>query len=727
MEHIETTFTDYVTGSECLNYIDRDIGILSRVDWQGTPTGHFLPYNNNCYTMSLYATRGFSSESVGVSAVYFDYSADITKIANNKNHRLIGLILDEWGDGSFRVAILGNDNFGNANKQYTNYRFIFHVTANPCHRVEGTDLFKGDAQAIPVYSNQAQDNVPTYYIEEFNANSDSSHVVDLENIFDYTPTLRNMSNGRRGALYGTGSYGTNRPFIKGGAINYTVTPDKNNTLIIGNTFKDTNDNNREFIAIDYLRQSPYNMLGGNLYDFALSLTGVAVGAVNSFPYIQGGYSTEIDPPYEPDIIQSYDETTLQTIPVNLILTRNESQALSYLQNGALPSDAFMFPLDWSNIPQNMPSDPTDDEGGDDPTNNEDLPTGIEGDPTVDADPEITPSVANNNNVYWLQAGQLQAFITWFWTQAGEIIELDDLWNRIIGLYNDLSSAVLMIRYFPVNVAYIGGTEDVNDIIVGMVTCNQQGVKKLLKRKPTKVTLGNYTIPTKYNSFADFSPYTELMLYLPFHGWLSLDVDIFMGKALRVKGIYDYMSGTLQYLIYVVDNGERLVNSCIVKMAVDIPITLQSKTDRDSAIFNNVTSAMGNLLSAGMSIKTHSPIGLVMSTQNLGVNGSSSAPIKTFGTQGETGAYFAPNRLCVYLKRPSYNRPNLYKSRVGYPCNKGCYLGVGKDPTVDVAKGFTTVYNPTITFAGNTYSGKKLKPLQTEIEEIYSALEKGVII
>jgi hypothetical protein len=327
----------------------------------------------------------------------------------------------------------------------------------------------------------------------------------------------------------------------------------------------------------------------------------------------------------------------------------------------------------------------------------------------------------------LQAGQLQAFITWFWTQAGEVIELDDLWNRIIGLYNDLSSAVLMIRYFPVNVSYIGGTEDVNDIIVGMVTCSQQGVKKLLKRKPTKVTLGNYNIPTKYNSFADFSPYTELMLYMPFHGWLSLDVDLFMGKTLRVKGIYDYMSGTLQYLIYVVDNGERLVNSCIVKMAVDIPITLQSKTDRDSAIFNNVTSAMGNLLSAGVSVATANPIGLIMSTVNATSTGAQSAPIKTYGTQGETGSYFAPNRLCVYLKRPSYNRPNLYKSRVGYPCNKGCYLGVGKDPTVDVAKGFTTVYNPTINFAGNTYSGKKIKPLQSEIEEIYSALEKGVII
>lgn len=530
----------------------------------------------------------------------------------------------------------------------------------------------------------------------------------------------------RGALYGTGSHGANR-FIDGANIDLTVTDDKTDTLIIGNNFIVSGDD-AGFIAFDFLRKSPYNLLSGDMYAYAEDINGTLVSLVNRFPYSEAEVRQWIDPIGDGETSQTYASTTGQTIPVNLILTRSEAQALAYLQNGTLPSDAFMFPLDWENIPQRTPENTTPDEGGDDPNNNESNPSGIEGNPTVDADPETTSSKLQTNNVYWLQVGQLQAFITWFWTQAGEIIELGDLWDRVRGLYDDLGSAVINVRFFPVNKSYIGGTTSVNSIILGMVEYSMV-CEALNKANPIKITLGTQAVPAKYNSFADYSPYTELQLYLPFHGWQALDVDIFMGNSVRVKAIYDYMSGTCQYLIYVVSNGiEYLVNTCIVKLAVDIPITLQSKNDRDSSIFSNVANAMGNLIGAGASIATMNPIGLVMSTGALGTSGASSAPMKMLGTQGENGAFFAPNKCALYLKRPSYNRPNLYKSRVGFPCNKGVHLGVNKSGDgVEIAKGFTTVYNPTITFKGNAVGNKKMLPYESEVQEIYDYLEKGVIL
>lgn len=730
--HITQTFNDFVTGDTCLQYITKDMGLLSRCDWQGD--GIVLPFQQNIYDEALWAARGFSSQDTGASSVSYSFYSDITKISQDKTKRIIGLILDEWGDGSFKIAILGDDNL--TNMRYSNIRYTEYASADPCERVGETQIFKGNCQSVAVYDpGSSSDNVPGVTLEEFT--NEEIAIVPLENIFDFVPTLGEMTN-LRGALYGTGSHGNGAPFRTGAAVNLHVTNNKNNTLIIGNKYN-INGVDRQFIATEYLRESPYNMRAGNFYDFMENLTVLIAGKVNTFSYMEGvtSYNEWIDPlSDDSELSQAYETTTLQTIPVNLILTRNESFALNYLNTGTLPPDAFLFPMDWENIPKNMPSGEDEDtpEGGDDPDNGENNPSGIEGDPTVDGDPTTTTSKLNNNNVYWLQAGQLADFITWFWNDAGAIIDAGSLWNKITGLYNDLGQAIVMVRYFPVDPAYLGGTEDVNSIVVGMIEKPNTQVKKLVRGNPSKVTLGTQAISPKYNSFADYSPYTELQLYLPFHGWQALDVDIFMGNSVRVKAIYDYMSGTVQYLIYVVSGGnEYLVNTAVVKMAVDVPITLQSKNDRDSAIFGNIMNAAGTLIGASASAATMNPIGLTMSMQNIasiGTGGAQSAPIKMMGTQGENGAFFAPNRCAIYMKRPSYNRPKLYKSRVGYPCNKGVYLGArpsGGDSSVGVATGFTTVYNPTITFSGNSFGGKRLLPLQSEIEEIYNYLTEGVIL
>lgn len=403
---------------------------------------------------------------------------------------------------------------------------------------------------------------------------------------------------------------------------------------------------------------------------------------------------------------------------NVPLTYSRQQALQYIETGVLPNDVFLYPFDLDNLSSTDGEPPS---GGTTPPSGEDGDDGIEGEPTADADPVITPNMLNNNNYYWLQAGQLESFIRWFWNDAGEILDVGDLWKYLQGLYNDLGQAIINIRYFPVDPQYIGGTSDTSDIIIANIKMPMSNVKTLQRRKLTKRTLGTIDISQRYNAFTDFSPYTELMLYLPFHGWITLDVDLFMKNKCRVKCIYDHVSGTIQYGVYVVQgDGEFLVNTCIAKMAVDIPITLQSKIERDSAIFQNVTNAFGSLVGGGASIATGNPIGLVMATSNVVGGGSMSAPFKINGSVGESGSFFMPNKCCIYIKRPSYNRPSGYAEHVGFPSNQS-----GK---LSKFKGYTTVYNPQITFSGNDNNdGVVMKPLESEVQEIYDLLQKGVIL
>ena len=224
-------------------------------------------------------------------------------------------------------------------------------------------------------------------------------------------------------------------------------------------------------------------------------------------------------------------------------------------------------------------------------------------------------------------------------------------------------------------------------------------------------IGHIKIEDKYQSFVDMAPYSQLSLYLPFHGFVDLDINIFSGHSIYVKGIYDHLTGTLQYFLYC-DN-TWLVNSFTVKMAVDIPMSLQTKNDRDSAIFSNVMNSVSGMMGAGLTLGTGNPIGLVAGANafNSGVN---SAPMNVRGTVGESGAFYAPPQCAIILRRPTISKPdqNTWEKNVGQMCGKGHQLSR--------LSGLTICYQPRINFANSI-------PLQSEIEEIYQILTEGVIL
>lgn len=644
----------------------------------------------NSYTVQEY-------EKSGRMCAYFDGTKDST----GQTEKLIllgdGVTLDYTGRGMCRSIIAGCSG-----------------KRNP----EGDDKPLIDVMRAPVYNQSSGEWGRDYaYVSFIGKGSGDAQFIDM---FDYNGgKLEENVEYQSGLNYCVRHGG-------GGGHTATLTLDKNNTFIFANGIKITSNSMANSywyfdpeVPIMYMGDIDY--FNGDVFEEC----SVLVDTLESNLVGHTWNSLE-------DVINQWvfcrrssvgDVYAGQMKLYNVPIISNYEQALNYIETGVIPDGAYLYPFDPANPPRNDGTPDPEDDGSDEP--DEDGDSGIDGEPTPNPNPHITPNMITNNNLYWLQSGELERFINWFWTGAGDLLDIGDLWNRIQGLYNDLASAVLNIRYFPVDVAYIGGTSAVNSIIVGNIEY-PINVLKLNKVKPTIRTLGEITIPRKYKSFCDYSPYATLMLYLPFHGWLELDVDLFMTNKIRVKCVYDHISGTIQYMVYVVDGAkEFIVNTCVAKMAVDIPITLQSKNDRDSAIFNNVAGTTANLIGAGASVASGSPIGLVMSTQGIANGSTQSAPLKVMGTQGETGAYFTYNRCCYYIKRPTYNRPKNYKSKVGYPCNKQGKLGqTYKGVTIT---GYTQVYNPTINFAGNKYDGSTMKPTYEEINEIYEYLEKGVIL
>lgn len=661
----------------------------------------------NVYGIAVYKS-GYRS--------YFDAFASIIKRymhGPRPNGRVIGVVEEENDDGSLQIKLYGNNiqfdvgTLKDVQLLYSTWlRDSFDETTDK-FAVMPNLLQWGASTSLVEDSFQMIQNYYTYANNGYDAKVDQNEInrfnMQGSAFFQYHCEQAGQMFGRRGVM--------------------NITTNESTTVTIG---KHQNSRAQNFYLYPDLSLGLIdNAVEGNLFDLMLdaywksftSYSGIALGDGSLPDNTYYLYDFQSD-----DMVDLFGYAQYYKL-FNIPLTRSKAQALRYIESDVLPDDVFLYPFDFETLPMTDGIPPTgsgdtpdpDKENGDD---------GVDGVPTEDGDPAITPNMLANNNYYWLQAGQLEAFVTWFWNNAGEIIDLNDLWEKIQGLYENLAQAIVNVRFFPVDPQYIGGTTDTDHINIGQINMPFQGIKQLQRHKLTKRVLGRFAIEKYYKAFTDYSPYTEIQLYLPFHGWISLDTDVFMSNSVEVRCVYDHIGGTIQYGIYVISDGkEFLVNTCIAKMAVDIPITLQSKSDRDSAIFSNVTSAMGNLLGAGISASTGNPIGLVMSTSNAISSGVNSAPFKMYGTQGESGAFFMPNKCAIYIKRPSYNRPKNYASRVGYPCNQG-----GK---LESFSGLTMVYNPRISFAGNVFDHDGItatvKPIKEEIDEIYSILEKGVII
>lgn len=727
-----------VRGSECLDYISRPIGFLNHDNFQ--PDAFYNNVNLRQYYCNPWWKwdSAWSCMSSGEELIY----NNLQKWHHDPTKRVVGLIQGASDDGGLQVKILGNETIGAYTHGYETPEIgdvdmlqiqldmngYFHYELDSLGLTRKLDTLKTSLAEYPMkapvlgfgYSGTLKSPLHDYTYDEannFQPNSNPSRYW----------WGGGLSVGQLGSFWWKG-----QDIAPAQWLNVTTDPDT--TVEFGHIYTVEPTAYPGFWFPKWLIDYPTSLISGNLYN-----------AINDFAYYG---VTQLPGDYPASSIEflvlPFSGTTdvtkvnLTSIPFNIILTTDYSNAMRYLNDGTLPFDAKLYPLDWDYLPSYDIPNPTPDPDDPEP---DDTPDDTIVDPTpddvVDVDPDVDPTTTVQNlcnyNLYWLQADQWQGFINWFWHDISAWSGFDDLINSIQGLYNDLGSAVIMCRYMPVKAQWIGGLGDDENIKLGMIekTGNVNTISK--RAVPIRRDLGEITInQIVSNNFLDFSPYSQLSLYLPLHGFVDLDMNIFQGhkndyKKLIIQGIYDLLSGTLQYLIYVKPNGKdkALVNSFVVKIAQDIPLTLQTKNDRDSMIFGNVASTVGGLLGAGASIATGNPIGIAMGSMNavntLASAGSKSAPMSVKGTTGEMGGLYAPERPMIILRRAavqpsdsyedSDKRLDTWKSRVGRLSGYGQPMGS--------INGYVQLAQPRIKFTHNI-------PLQSEIDELYQILQQGFV-
>lgn len=684
-----------VLGSECLEYISKPMAFVShcKKEFGAESIQNTWPHIRNY----------FNTVDDIVGTTQFEQTTTIEKWEHDTSKRKIGVVLKRYDDGGLEVAILGNDNIrladapyrGNFNHASTRVLFAqgikyslsgdYYVrkyvpTQYPNNNISGE--FLGASEGIPqvcVLSTSA--NVGKSFDEILNFNPN--------NYWGYATTYSYVwaQNGQR---------------ILSTTRNVDLTDDITTTAIFGVGVTADDPAGEEMPLI--MAGDPLQVCAGDFYQYAMDLA----FKVNS--YFPTRYMSATGGPYgffgENIIVHN---TNLTSIPYNLILTNDVNLAKKYLRDGTLPNDAFLFPLDFENLP-NYVSEGNDDEGDSD----EGIDDGDERD--VDENlpevPSYTGGSLNNNNVYLLMPAELNDIINWFWNDVGDVQDFEDLMTKIEGLANNLAQNFLMFRIMPVHPNWIGGYGPDSGFIVGGV--EKAGDYKTLGKRPATVEeIGHWHFSDKYTSykFLNYEPYSDFKLYLPYHGIVDLDVGVYQGHDLYVKAVYDYLSGTITYLLYC-DN-TWLTNTFTAKMCVDLNISLQSKNERDNAIYSNVTNAVAGLMGAGSTLATGNPIGLAIGANAIVTQGQS-APYKVMASVGEDGAFYAPQKCAVLIRRPKLSRPDTYKESIGRQSFASYKLSDLK------GKGFTTVINPRLKFTETI-------PLADEEEKINQLLSEGVYL
>lgn len=392
---------------------------------------------------------------------------------------------------------------------------------------------------------------------------------------------------------------------------------------------------------------------------------------------------------------------------NIYVTQSLQYAHDYIDNGTPPPDAYKNTINTDGSKNIDPkfSTPKDKGDSDDPTESDDKDNSKRDSQTIKLPKENGVS-SPANNWYQMTRAQLHRFIYYFWNDIGK--NATDWFNDIQGLYNNLSEAVLGVKYFPCSSSWLYDVDPGQPptITIGRYSTTFQATQIKSNAKLTKI--GSYAIYERYKNFLDYTA-TRIELFLPYLGWVELPTQKVMGTKIIVYFGVDM--ATTQGM-YVIKSDGMIVFQSTFNFGITIPITLSSSVEEVKSAVNTGVSLASSVLSVSMA-STVSPVAggmlAISSAQNLIPQGYDS--LHMIGNATANSGQLGGKRCAICITRSIPKQPGLYGSRIGF-----CY---NKKKQLAQLSGFTVIENPRIDSIG--YATEK------EMEELYALMRKGIIL
>lgn len=279
------------------------------------------------------------------------------------------------------------------------------------------------------------------------------------------------------------------------------------------------------------------------------------------------------------------------------------------------------------------------------------------DPSDVTGEDTSPSDFNLSNVltktYEVKQSRLE--------QLGDFLWSASFFDNIKLISNSPIENIVGCKQVPI--ALSGADEE---IVIGNVNT---GVNGEVISNSKVLDIGSIYINGIYGSFLDYSPYTQITIFLPFIGFQDIDSSKFMNKKLSVKYVFDLVSGACKAMIFCDD---IYVQSFDGQAGIDVPLTSSNRAQQDAAFIGSMLPGVSfgaTLLGKGSKSK--------MLHGSLTANTDVAIPQYHYSTKGgySPTCGFFETRLCYLIfNRPVVQYPSSYGHNAGYPCNLTCTLG-----------------------------------------------------
>ena len=393
---------------------------------------------------------------------------------------------------------------------------------------------------------------------------------------------------------------------------------------------------------------------------------------------------------------------LQAINIPQFATGND--AVLYV-NGVIDADKAVVP------PHDFEADENDENDND--------KNASTFEPTPSNTPQVRPTdIQGASNYYCVNAANVNAFVNWLWNDLIKEGSLSDwLLDSITKINGNLYSCITGLRLFPCNISKHLAVTQNTGINLGRFTTEFQVIDA--RSYTPKIGELEYTIPSGYNNFLDYQPYTTGLLYLPFVGFTQLDMTVFQPKStMKIECYVDITTGVIDYVIYLkTDKGYSLIEHHSGTCGIEIPMSYDNAS-------NWLQNFVGGAIKDGVNTiggKGATSLGEMAISATGGLLDSFETPTSyNVGAPSPSNGLYFPFRPHIVIKRPTYSRPKSYSKNVGYPCMKSL-----KPKSLS---GYTVFQNPQLTFGHTENSeGQKVLPTKEEMDMLYQLMTEGVYL
>lgn len=285
-------------------------------------------------------------------------------------------------------------------------------------------------------------------------------------------------------------------------------------------------------------------------------------------------------------------------------------------------------------------------------------------------------------------------------EIGARMRDEDIFSTVATFFaGDVSKAVIALNILPLDVPN-DNTE--HNLKIGWT--NITASAPYATKQWIGFDCGTVEIPSFTKTEFDYSPNTQIQIYLPYVGVRDLDIDLVVGRKLNLVYNCDIVSGACIAILEDSETG-RLYYQYTGNMAINIPITSRDFTDVFQSLIQTTTNVtVGAIAGGGIGGVVGGAVGGAVGLLNTKPQISHSGNVNTnYGYMSSAVPY-------VEIKTPSLSIASDENQYKGFPTNQTV--------TLSDCHGYTKVEEIHV---------ENISATSNEQNEIVNLLTEGVII